>query len=215
MGLFPFIDSEALPMWIPTGTSLFILIWWSPGFWPAIFIAELVMGEPITSETLFEASANTLELALAAYVFLHVFKNRERLLDLSGMIGALAIGGAAMPVLAGGLLFLLHRFTQVTFIHTQNANILQWATGDYNGVLLTLPLLSGLGRPHHDRPLSRWRRLELAMVLAVLVLSTGFVFDAWNKWPALDFGNEMMGARSSSHPFWRGLLFALPSLGPV
>lgn len=193
MDWFPFIDSEALPMWIPTGASLFVLIWWSPKLWPAIFLAEIMMGEPFTPETIFEACANTLELAVGSYVFLRVFKKRERLFDLSGMIGALAIAGAAMPVIAGAFLVAVHRYTHVTFIHSQSASILQWATGDYNGVLLMLPLLVGLARPRSETPMSSMRRLELSVALAILVFFTGLVFDLWIRWPGIDLGHEVIG----------------------
>lgn len=55
----PFEGSGLSPTWFPTGVALFLLAWWSPKFWPAVFIAGTLLPEqPFRAMDLLMSLAN-------------------------------------------------------------------------------------------------------------------------------------------------------------
>lgn len=191
----PFKGSGLSPVWFPTGVALFFLVWWSPKLWPAVFIAGTMMNDyPFDPRDLFMGLVNALEPALAACIFLRIFRNRERLAELKGMATLLTLGALLTPMLGGVLVVAGEHWLHLPAEAPEATNWLLWMLGDLNGVLLITPVL--LGFVLEDWA-TRWepkRIVEAVITLALLVFVTGMVFDSWEKIsPALDLGNEAIG----------------------
>ena len=212
--LIPYKGANLSPIWFPTGLALFLLIWWSPKLWPAVFVAGLVMSAPLTAMETMVSLTNALEPAFAAYLFLRIFKTRDRLGDLNGVIGVVAIGGILSPLLSG----LVVQICLQTFGHQkvppELGNWLLWTAGDFNGVVLLTPIFAGTVFAYREwKPWTLKRVVELAITFAVLVFVTGLVFDSWQKiWPTLDLGNEVLGDSFLILPIlvWIAIRFTQP-----
>lgn len=213
--LIPFHNSSLSPVWFPTGVALFVLVWWGPNLWPAIFLAGFTLGIPSSPVDAIFSLANALEPALAAYLFLKIFASRERLRDLHGMVALLTFGGIVTPVLSGWLVTICsHPFSQPYFI-PESADWLLWTAGDFNGIVLTTPLLVGIAFAIRDRKTwSRWKILEFAATMTALILVTGLVFDCWERIsPSLDLGTEVIGESFLILPLfaWIAMRFGQPA----
>jgi PAS domain S-box-containing protein len=191
----PFKGSGLSPVWFPTGVALFFLVWWSPKLWPAVFIAATMMNDyPFDPRDLYLSLVNSLEPALAAYLFLHIFKNRERLADAIGLTSLLALGGLVAPLLGSFLALVGERWIHLPTEVPETTHWLLWTGGDLNGVLLATPLLLGFVLEDWETGWEFKRIMEGVITLGLLIFVTGLVFDSWERMlPVLDLGDEVIG----------------------
>jgi two-component system, cell cycle sensor histidine kinase and response regulator CckA len=191
----PFNGSGLSPVWFPTGVALFLLTWWSPNLWPAVFLAGIALDkEPFAAIPLLMCLLNALEPAVAAYLYLRIFKNRERLADLNGSVTLLALGGLVTPMLGGWVVRGIQSVLHLATFDPEAKNLWLWVGGDLNGTLLLTPVLIGFAFWPTEKRLDRKKLLEFATAFAILILVTGLVFDSWERLsPALDLGDEVIG----------------------
>lgn len=76
----------------------------------APLLAELLMMLPAQQGDVIQALVNNGEAALAAYLFLKIFKSRGSLYGFSGILRLLMVGGVIMPACAGLLLRVLRLY---------------------------------------------------------------------------------------------------------
>jgi PAS domain S-box-containing protein len=135
-----------------------------------------------------------LEPALAAYIFLRIFKDRERLADATGLTSLLTLGGLVAPLLGSVLALVGERWIHLPTEVPETTHWLLWTGGDLNGVLLATPLLLGFVLEDWE---TRWelkRVVEAVLTLALLIFVAGLVFDSWERIsPVLDLGDEVIG----------------------
>ena len=210
----PFASASLTPVWLPTGVALFCLIWWSPRYWPAAFLAGLSLDANITLGNALESLVNALEPALGAYLYLRVFKTRERLGSLSGLVGMLGLGGIAAPALAAFVMQNLARIQSLNITTPESADWRFWIAGDLSSVLLATPLLVSLAtRQYEGEEWTGQHIAECGCAALILVFTGGMVFEVWEqRWHFLDLGTETMADAFLLFPIltWIALRFSPP-----
>jgi two-component system, cell cycle sensor histidine kinase and response regulator CckA len=210
----PFADASLTPVWIPTGVALFCMIWWSPRYWPAVLLAGLSLDAHITFGNALEALVNALEPAFGAYLYLRVFKHRERLGELSGIVGMLGLGGIVAPTIAAVLMQKLSGIALLNITTPESYDWRLWISGDLSSVLLVTPLLVSLAtRQYEGEQWTSQHTFECMCALLLLIVTGGLVFEMWERrWPVLDMGTETMADAFLLFPIltWIALRFSPP-----
>ncbi len=174
-----FVHASATAVWPPTGIALAALLLYGNHMWPAIFLGAFLVNVTTTGSTASSfgiAAGNTLEALLGVWLVTRwadgrdVFVRTRSFFAFAGLAGGVATAASATVgvtslSLAGYAGW--PRFGEIW---------LTWWLGDMAGALVVTPVLLLWGA---DRTRRRGRpgALELALVLALVALVGGFVFD--------------------------------------
>jgi PAS domain S-box-containing protein len=174
-----FVHASATAVWPPTGIALAALLLYGSYLWPAIFLGAFLVNVTTAgsvASSLGIATGNTLEALLGVWLIRRwaggrdVFAHPRTFFTFAVLAGAGATAvsatvGVASLALAGQTSW--SRFGEIW---------LTWWLGDMAGAVVLTPALL-LWAVDRTRP-TRTRALELALVLALLVLVCGLVFES-------------------------------------
>ena len=183
--IFAFEDTNASPVWMPSGIALAAVLLAGYRVWPAIFLGAflanfqvLLIPELSFSSVLFisiiTAVGNTLEAVLGAWAISRFSYDQNPLESLRGttlFIFAGALFSPLVAALAGSLSFCLFTNHWMVFDHM----LLNWWFGDTLGVLIVAPIII----KWTQKKFIRWDFLklsELAGFMVVLGLISYLVF---------------------------------------
>jgi PAS domain S-box-containing protein len=174
-----FIHASATAVWPPTGIALAALLLYGSYLWPAIFLGAFLVNVTTAgsvASSLGIATGNTLEALLGVWLIKRwaggrdVFTHARTFFTFAVLVGAGATAvsatvGVASLAFAGQTSW--SRFGEIW---------LTWWLGDMAGALVLTPALLLWAADRAPR-LTRSRALELALVLASLVVVCGLVFE--------------------------------------
>jgi PAS domain S-box-containing protein len=174
-----FVHASATAVWPPTGIALAALLLYGNHMWPAIFLGAFLVNVTTagsTASSLGIAAGNTLEALLGVWLVKRWAGGRDVFLRARSFF--------AFAVLAAGMATAVSATFGVTSLalagHAPWSRFgeiwLTWWLGDMAGALVVTPVLL-LWAADRTRRLPRPAAIELALVLASVVLVGGFVFD--------------------------------------
>jgi PAS domain S-box-containing protein len=175
-----FVHASATAVWPPTGIALAALLLYGNHMWPAVFLGAFLVNVTTAgsiASSLGIAAGNTLEALLGVWLVKRWAGGREVFVRARSFFAfALLAGGVAtamsatLGVTSLALAGLAHwpRFGEIW---------LTWWLGDMAGALVVAPVLFLWAAPDRTRRLTRPGAIELALVLASVVLVGAFVFD--------------------------------------
>lgn len=174
--IFAFEDTNASPVWMPSGIALAAFLLAGYRVWPAVFIGAflanfqvLFVSELSFSSVLFisiiTAVGNTLEAAFGAWMISRFSNNQSPLESLRGTTLFIFAGALFSPLIAaliGSLSFCLFTNHWMVFDHM----LLNWWFGDTLGVLIVAPVII----KWRQRRFIKWDFLKLAELAGFIIV---------------------------------------------
>ena len=188
-----FVHASATAVWPPTGIALAALLLYGYAMWPAIFVGAFLVNVTTAgsvASSLGIAAGNTFEALVGVWLVNRWAGGRE--------VFARARSFFVFAALAGGVATAVSATVGLASLalagHASSARFgeiwLTWWLGDMAGAVLVTPVLF-LWATDPRLPRARAARLELALVLASVVLVGGVVFGglgpAWLASYPLEF----------------------------
>jgi PAS domain S-box-containing protein len=177
--LFAFEDTNASPVWMPSGIALAVALLAGYRVWPAIFFGALLANLQVltVSELSFNsmfflsiitATGNTLEALVGAWLISRFSTNLNPLKTMKGTTLFIFFGALFATLIAafvGSLSFCAFANHWAVFDHM----LLNWWFGDTLGVLIVAPIIINW----NQRKFSEWNFLKIAE-LAGFIIVLGF-----------------------------------------
>jgi len=166
-----FLHPSATPIWPPTGIALAALLLLGDAYWPAIFLAALVvnletLGTPLTSLGI--ALGNTLEAVVGAHLVRRFAAGREAMRHARGVL-AFTLAAAVATTLSATIGLTTLAWAGFASWSRYGSIWLTWWLGDLGGALVVAPA----ALLWYDEPRVHWSRQESgeAALLVLLLLS--------------------------------------------
>jgi diguanylate cyclase (GGDEF)-like protein len=172
-----FLHPSATPIWPPTGIALAALLVLGDAYWPAIFLAALVVNVETAgtlATSLGIALGNTLEAVVGAYLVRRFARGREAMRHARTVL-AYVLATAVATTLSATIGLTVLAWAGFAAWSRYGAIWLTWWLGDLGGALVVAPA----ALVWYDEPRVRWTRqesAELALVLLLLLAASELVF---------------------------------------
>ncbi|MBV9416755.1 MAG: sensor histidine kinase, partial [Solirubrobacterales bacterium] len=165
-----YLHGSVTALWPPVGVGMAMLILFGPGLWPGIVLGDIAVADftqPIGT-VLGQTLGNTLEVVIAALLFVRLTEGRTqlgRVRDVVALVAAAAAGTAISAIIGTASLRLgdVIPTTQVGEVWRT------WFLGDLSGALVFAPLLL-CWADFRPEALTRRAALEGAIVLALIIV---------------------------------------------
>src|SRR5262245_7365044 len=164
-----YLNGSVTALWPPVGVGIAALVIGGPGLWPGIVAGDLLVADFSTpwGTVLGQTIGNTLEVVVAALLFLHLAESRkdlERVRDVLALVAATIVG--TLISAAFGVVSL--RLGDVITAGEFGSVFRTWWLADFSGALVFAPLLLVWAARRSWR-MSRLEVVEGAVLLAALV----------------------------------------------
>lgn len=173
---FAFEDTNASPVWIPSGIALAAVLLSGFRIWPAIFIGafsanlQILLVSELSFSSIFilsliTAAGNTLEAIVGAWAISRFSNNPNPLESMKGTTLFIFAGALFAPVIAalvGSLSFCLFTSHWMILDHM----LLNWWFGDTLGVLIVAPIII----KWKQRKFIKWDFLKLAELAGFIIV---------------------------------------------
>ncbi|PYN12538.1 MAG: hypothetical protein DME05_21375, partial [Candidatus Rokuibacteriota bacterium] len=188
-----FVHASATAVWPPTGIALAAALLYGPTVWPAIFLGAFLVNLTTAgsvASSLGIASGNTLEMVIGVWLVNRWAGGREVFLGARSFFAFAGLAGGAGTAVSATLGVASLALSGYASWSRFGEIWLTWWLGDMAGALVVTPVLF-LWATDRMKPLTRPATLELALVLASVVLVGGVVFDGlgpgWMRGYPLEF----------------------------
>jgi PAS domain S-box-containing protein len=188
-----FVHASATAVWPPTGIALAAVLLYGPTVWPAIFLGAFLVNVTTAgsvASSLGIATGNTLEVLIGVWLANRWAGGREAFLRPRNFFAFAALAGGAGTAVSATLGVASLALTGFASWSRFGEIWLTWWLGDMAGALIVTPVLF-LWATDRRKPLTRLATVELALVLASVVLVGGVVFGglgpAWMSGYPLEF----------------------------
>jgi len=174
-----FVHASATAVWPPTGIALAAALLYGPTVWPAIFLGAFLVNLTTAgsvASSLGIASGNTLEMVIGVWLVNRWAGGREVFLGARSFFAFAGLAGGAGTAVSATLGVASLALSGYASWSRFGEIWLTWWLGDMAGALVVTPVLF-LWATDRRKPLTRPATLELALVLASVVLVGGVVFD--------------------------------------
>ena len=183
-----FLHASASPVWPPTGIALAALLVFGYEIWPAVFIGAFLVniftyGSLLTSLGI--GAGNSLEAICGAWLINHfaggtaAFDHYRTVFRFAGVI---LVGTFISPTIGVTTLTLGGYAPWQEYA----AIWLTWWLGDFSGAIIFTPVLV-LWIVNPRRIFNPERDREVAILVILLVVLSGFVFGGWTSWSRLNY----------------------------
>ena len=188
--VFAIPPGNATAVWANSGLALAALLLLGTRVWPGIWLGAM-LANALTAVSLVTATAmatgNTLEVLLAAWLFLHFLRVDDpfqRVEDAFLFAGLAAVSSVVAALVGASSLALGGSMAWSQFA----ANAGTWWLGDVTSLLIICPLLLALRQPRRQ-PLLLGQKLELTILFALVVVASQGIFGGGLSEP---LGNHLL-----------------------
>jgi PAS domain S-box-containing protein len=188
-----FVHASATAVWPPTGIALATVLLYGPTVWPAIFLGAFLVNVTTAgsvASSLGIATGNTLEVVIGVWLVDRWAGGRDAFLRARNFFAFAALAGGAGTSVGATLGVASLALSGYASWSRFGEIWLTWWLGDMAGALVVTPVLF-LWATDRRKPLTRLATVELALVLASVVLVGGVVFcglgPAWMSGYPLEF----------------------------
>ncbi|MGE0018893.1 MAG: MASE1 domain-containing protein [Draconibacterium sp.] len=178
--IFAFENTNASPVWMPSGIAIAAVLLAGYRIWPAIFLGAFLANfqvlfvsglsfSTVSFISIITAAGNTLEAVTGAWVILRFSRNQYPLESLRGTTIFIFAGALFSPIIAA----FIGSFSFCVFTNHWTVcdnMLLNWWFGDALGVLMVAPIII----KWKQRRLIKWDLLKLAE-LAGFIIVLGFI----------------------------------------